>query len=83
MLHGVFKEALLFKKLVETLKGLVTDFNLVATPTKLSFQGLDNQYQALVVLRFDSAGFKSYTCTYKSLQLGVSLAYLEKAMKLG
>ena len=57
MLVARFNEAFLFKKVVETLKDLVTDFNLVASPTKLSFQAMDSQQQALVSFSIESEAF--------------------------
>jgi hypothetical protein len=42
MFHAVFKEAFLFKKVMETLKDLVTDFNLAASTTKLSIRAVDS-----------------------------------------
>jgi proliferating cell nuclear antigen len=83
MLSAVFNEAFLFKKVVESLKDLVTEFNLIASPTKLSFQAVESQLQALVSFSMDSKAFKSYECTHSRLKLGVCLAYLEKAMRMG
>jgi DNA polymerase III sliding clamp (beta) subunit (PCNA family) len=83
MFHAVFKEAFIFKKVIETLKDLVTeDFNLIASPTKLSFLAVDSQKQALVSFSMGSEAFELYACSYQRLKLGVSVAYLKKAMRL-
>ena len=61
-LHAVFKEALVFKMVIESLKDLVTEFNLIASPTKLSFQAVETQKQALVSFSMDCTAFRYIFC---------------------
>ena len=63
-LQAILKEALVFKRVIESLKDLVTEFNLIASSTKLSFQAVETQKQALVSLSIDCKAFKYYLCSF-------------------
>ena len=63
-LLAVFKEASVFKMVMESLIDLVTEFNLIASSTKLSFQAVETQKQALVSLSIDCKAFKYYLCSF-------------------
>ena len=75
MFQAKLSEGILLKKLIESIKDLVTDINLDITSTGISLQAMDSSHVALVTLNLSSDGFEEYRCD-KQMTLGVSVANL-------
>ena len=82
MFEAKLNEGILIKKLVDSIKDLVSDINLDVSSTGISLQAMDSSHVALVTLRLDSEGFESYRCD-KQLTLGVSISNLAKVLRCG
>ena len=82
MFQAKLSEGILLKKLIESIKDLVTDINLDITSTGISLQAMDSSHVALVTLNLSSEGFEEYRCD-EQMTLGVSVANLSKIMKCG
>ena len=82
MFVSKLKEGVLLKKLIESIKELVTDINLDITGAGVSLQAMDSSHVALVTLTLSSEGFEEYRCD-KQMTLGVNISHLSKIMKCG
>ena len=82
MFEAKLKEGVLLKKLIESIKELVTDINFDISPTGIALQAMDSSHVALVTLNLTSEGFETYRCD-RPLTLGVSITNLSKIMKCG
>lgn len=71
---------MVFKKIIEALKDLVTDVNFECSHEGISLQAMDSSHVALVTLFLRADSFQGYTCQ-QSLNLGVSMANLAKVIK--
>ena len=76
------REAGLLKRLVDSIKDLVTDVNLVVTPKGISIQAMDNSHVALVSLELEASGFMQFKCQAPSMELGISVGAFAKVLKL-
>jgi proliferating cell nuclear antigen len=81
MFEATLAEAIILKKIVDSIKDLVTDVNIDATPSGLSIQAMDSSHVALVSLTLGGNGFESYRAD-RPMTLGVSIANLAKVLKL-
>ena len=79
MFQAKLTEGILLKKLIESIKDLVTDINLEITATGISLQAMDSSHVALVTLNLSSEGFEEYRCD-KQMTLGISVQNLSKIM---
>lgn len=82
MFQAKLTEGITFKKLIESIKDLVTDINLEVNQTGISLQAMDSSHVALVTLQLSAEGFEEYRCD-KSMTLGISVNNLSKIMKCG
>lgn len=82
MFQAKLKEGVLLKKLIESIKELVTDINLEISGGGISLQAMDSSHVALVTLSLSSEGFEEYRCD-KQMTLGVNISNLSKIMKCG
>ena len=82
MFQAKLSEGILLKKLIESIKDLVTDINLEITATGISLQAMDSSHVALVTLNLSSEGFEEYRCD-KPMTLGVSITNLAKVLRCG
>ncbi|PHJ25185.1 proliferating cell nuclear antigen [Cystoisospora suis] len=73
-------EGLLLKRLMECLKDIVTDVNLVCTATGVSLISMDGSHVAVVDMRLDVDLFHKYRCD-RAIQLGVSVPTLLLALQ--
>lgn len=80
MFVSKLKEGILLKKLIESIKELVTDINLDVTGGGISLQAMDSSHVALVTLSLTSDGFEEYRCD-KQMTLGLNISNLSKIMK--
>lgn len=82
MFVAKLKEGILLKKLIESIKELVTDINLDVSGAGVSLQAMDSSHVALVTLSLTADGFEEYRCD-KQNTLGVNITHLSKIMKCG
>lgn len=82
MFYAKLSEGLLIKKLIDSIKDLVSDINLDVSPIGISLQAMDSSHVALVTLHLSSEGFESYRCD-KQMTLGLSIQNLSKVLRCG
>eukprot|EP00826_Nyctotherus_ovalis_P010228 TRINITY_DN12717_c0_g1_i3.p1 TRINITY_DN12717_c0_g1~~TRINITY_DN12717_c0_g1_i3.p1 ORF type:complete len:294 (-),score=68.58 TRINITY_DN12717_c0_g1_i3:171-1052(-) len=70
-----------FRRLIESIKELVKEVNMVITDSGLAIQAIDSSHVALVSANIKSEGFSAFNCK-KNITLGVSLENLIKVIKL-
>ena len=72
---------LILKKIIESIKELVTEVNFEVTSEAISLQAMDASHVALVVLVLHASGFEEYRCD-RPQTLGVSITNLAKLLKI-
>lgn len=82
MFEAKLKEGIMLKKLIESIKDLVTDINLDISGAGISLQAMDSSHVALVTLSLSADGFQDYRCD-KQMTIGVNIGNLFKVMKCG
>mmetsp|Transcript_23274 Transcript_23274/g.79198 ORF Transcript_23274/g.79198 Transcript_23274/m.79198 type:complete len:263 (+) Transcript_23274:131-919(+) len=70
----------LLKKVLESVKDLVTDANFDCSPTGFSLQAMDSSHVSLVALLLRSDGFEHYRCD-RSISMGLNLSNMSKMLK--
>ncbi|KAH7914874.1 proliferating cell nuclear antigen, N-terminal domain-containing protein [Hygrophoropsis aurantiaca] len=80
MLEARLQEAALLKRLLDSIKELVTDANFECNEEGLNLQAMDNSHVALVAVKLAATGFKKYRCD-RPMPLGVNLNSLTKVLK--
>ena len=70
----------LLKKVVESIKELVTDAKFDCSPTGFSLQAFDSSHLALVSLLLRSEGFHHYRCD-RNISMGMNLDTVAKMLK--
>ncbi|OAX37637.1 proliferating cell nuclear antigen [Rhizopogon vinicolor AM-OR11-026] len=80
MLEARLQEAALLKRLLDSIKELVTDANFECNEEGINLQAMDNSHVALVAVKLEATGFKKYRCD-RPMPLGVNLASLTKVLK--
>ncbi|KAF8552672.1 proliferating cell nuclear antigen [Imleria badia] len=80
MLEAKLEEAALLKRLLDSVKELVTDANFECNEEGINLQAMDNSHVALVAVHLEASGFKKYRCD-RPMPLGVNLNSLTKVMK--
>ena len=58
MFHAKLNEGLLIKKLVDSIKDLISEVNLEISGNGISLQAMDSPHIALVALNLSSEGFE-------------------------
>jgi proliferating cell nuclear antigen len=81
MFEAKLSDAGILKKIIESIKDLVTDVNIDITPTGLSLQAMDSSHVALVSLNLQCSGFEHYRID-RAMTLGLSVSNLAKVLKL-
>mmetsp|Transcript_8408 Transcript_8408/g.12414 ORF Transcript_8408/g.12414 Transcript_8408/m.12414 type:complete len:256 (-) Transcript_8408:27-794(-) len=71
-----------FKKLIESIKGLIPEANLECTSEGLSIRTMDKGHLAFLVLHLPAQNFDEYACD-SPFKLGVSLESFSKFLKIG
>lgn len=79
--EATFSEANTLKKLIDSVKDLISDVNLDITPQGLSLQSMDSAHVALVSLTLSKDGFHKYKAE-KPMTIGLSISNLGKVLKL-
>jgi hypothetical protein len=72
----------LLKKVLESIKDLVTDANFDCSPTGFSLQAMDSSHVSLVALLLRADGFEHYRCD-RSISMGMNLANMVRALTSG
>ncbi|KAI9064986.1 proliferating cell nuclear antigen [Trametes sanguinea] len=80
MLEAKLNEAALLKRLLDAVKELVSDANFDCNEEGITLQAMDNSHVALVAVKLEVDGFKSYRCD-RPIPLGVNLGSLTKVLK--
>ncbi|KAG0581597.1 hypothetical protein M758_4G253500 [Ceratodon purpureus] len=70
----------LLKKVLESIKDLVTDANFDCSSTGFSLQAMDSSHVALVALLLRSDGFEHYRCD-RNISMGMNLTSMAKMLK--
>lgn len=81
MFQATMSNSSTLRKIIDSIKELVTQVNLEASPNGISLQAMDSAHISLVNLQLNENGFSSYRCD-KSVTLGISLLELSKIFKL-
>jgi len=68
------------KKIMESIKDLVTDANFDCSSTGVSLQAMDSSHVSLVALFLRAEGFKGYRAD-RNISLGINLANMAKILK--
>lgn len=80
MLEARFNEASTLKKVLDSVKDLVSVANLDCNDSGIALQAMDDSRVTLIALLLRSQGFEHYRCD-RSHSLGLSLANLSKVLK--
>lgn len=80
MLEARFSQAGQLKKIIDSVKDIVTDANLDCSPIGLSIQAMDSSHVSLVSLFLEAEGFESFKCD-KAVTLGINLVSMYKILK--
>ncbi|TDL30091.1 proliferating cell nuclear antigen [Rickenella mellea] len=80
MLEAKLSDAVILKRLLDSIKELVTDANFDCNEEGLKLQAMDNSHVALVSVKMDADGFVKYRCD-RPMPLGVNLGALTKVLK--
>ncbi|KZV69775.1 proliferating cell nuclear antigen [Peniophora sp. CONT] len=80
MLEAKLNEAVMLKRLLDSIKELVQDAEFKCDEGGIELQAMDNSHVALVAVKMDAAGFRRYRCD-RPIPLGVNLGSLTKVLK--
>jgi len=80
MVEIVFHQASFFKRIIDSLKGLVEDITFVCTPDSMDLQAMDISHVSLIVISLPSESFSSYRCSEK-INLSFNVDTLIKVLK--
>ncbi|XWS07677.1 hypothetical protein CRYUN_Cryun41cG0010300 [Craigia yunnanensis] len=80
MLELRLTQAGLLKKVLESIKDLVTDANFDCSATGFSLQAMDSSHVALVALLLRCDAFEHYRCD-RNISMGVNLANMAKMLR--
>lgn len=81
MFEVLLSNGLILKKIVESIKELVTEVNFEVSSEAISMQAMDASHVALVVLILRASEFEEYRCD-RPQTLGVSISNLAKLLKI-
>ncbi|VDB91491.1 unnamed protein product [Peniophora sp. CBMAI 1063] len=80
MLEAKLNEAVMLKRLLDSIKELVQDAEFKCDEGGIELQAMDNSHVALVAVKMDASGFRRYRCD-RPIPLGVNLGSLTKVLK--
>ncbi|CAJ0600996.1 unnamed protein product [Cylicocyclus nassatus] len=80
MFEAKLANAALLKKIIESIKDLVTDAPFDCSESAMCLQAMDSSHVALVSLKLEVGLFDTYRCD-RTINLGMSLANMSKALK--
>lgn len=82
MFYAKLNESSNFKKLIESIKDIVSEINLEISSNGINLQAMDSSHVALVTVNLLSEGFQEFKCD-KTMNLGIQVGNLWKLMKCG
>ena len=80
MFEARLAQAGLLKKVLDSIKDLVTDANFDCSATGFSLQAMDSSHVSLVAMQLRSDGFEHFRCD-RNLSMGMNLANMAKMLK--
>ena len=80
MFEARLAQAQLLKKVLDSIKDLVTDANFDCSATGFSLQAMDSSHVSLVAMQLRSDGFEHYRCD-RNLSMGMNLGNMAKMLK--
>lgn len=80
MFEARLQQGGILKKILESIKDLVTDANFDCSSTGISLQAMDSSHVSLVALFLRSEGFEHYRAD-RNISLGINLASMAKILK--
>lgn len=80
MLEARISQSGQLKKIIESVKDIVTDANLDCSSLGLSLQAMDSSHVSLISLFLEAEGFEYFKCD-KPVTLGVNLVSMHKILK--
>ncbi|TPX38021.1 hypothetical protein SmJEL517_g00392 [Synchytrium microbalum] len=80
MLEARLGQSAVFKKVLDSIKDLVSDANFDCNDNGINLQAMDNSHVALVILSLKAGMFDPFRCD-RNLSIGINLASLGKIMK--
>jgi proliferating cell nuclear antigen len=80
MFEAQVGQGAMWKKLIDSVKELVTEANLECSPAGMSVQAMDTSHVALVSLLLRGDGFKLFTC-HHNVVLGLNMTSLSRILK--
>jgi len=80
MLEARLEQAELFKKIVDSINGLVQDCNFDCNDSGVALQAMDNSHVALVSMMLKAEAFSPYRCD-RNLALGINIVSLTKVLR--
>jgi proliferating cell nuclear antigen len=81
MFEALLANGLILKKIIESIKELVTEVNIEVTAEAISLQAMDASHVALVALVLRASEFEEYRCDHPQT-LGISITNLAKLLKI-
>ena len=80
MLEALISEGGIFKRIIESIKDLVTDANLDCSSAGISLQAMDSSRVSLVSIALVAEGFDFYRAD-KTTSIGINMSSLAKVLK--
>ena len=80
MFEARLNQAGLLKKVLDSIKDLVTDANFDCSATGFSLQAMDSSHVSLVAMQLRSDGFEHFRCD-RNLSMGMNLGNMAKMLK--
>ena len=80
MLEARLNQAVVLKRVLDSVRELVTDANFDCNDGGISLQAMDNSHVALVAMQLREDMFEPYRCD-RNIALGINLNSLSKVMK--
>lgn len=80
MFEARLAQAGLLKKVLDSIKDLVTDANFDCSATGFSLQAMDSSHVSLVAMQLRSDGFEHFRCD-RNLSMGMNLGNMSKMLK--
>ena len=80
MVEIVFHQAAFFKRIIDSLKGLVEDISFVCNSDSMDLQAMDVSHVSLISISLPAESFSSYTCN-DTINLSFNVETLTKILK--
>lgn len=81
MFEARLTEGNIFKKVIESIKDLVTDGNIDCTEEEIAIQCMDSSHVALVAMSLSAAAFDHFRCD-RTLSLGFNSKNMSSILKM-